>query len=842
MRKRLGIVIGCLLCALAVSAQRATVCGYVSDAESGERLIGATVYDTISRLGTVTNNAGFYSLTLPTGTHVLRAGYVGFQGIGDKSIELQTDTLCHFLLRSSTQIEEVTVVGHQSLSGPESVQMSVIEVPIQQIKSIPMIAGEVDVLKALQLLPGVQSGSEGSAGLYVRGGGPDENLILLDGVPLYNVNHLMGFFSVFNADAIKNVTLYKGNFPAQYGGRLSSIIDVRQNDGNAESYHGNLTVGLLAAKFNVEGPIPHKKDSTGTTTFNISARRTYFDLFTTPIMGLVTAAMGDGAMGAGAYFYDVNAKLTHTFANQTDKLSASFYMGDDALYMHMNYREREDQTVYKESMNMRMAWGNILAALNWEHCYNSRLFSNTQLSFTRYCYNVSEQMKERIKSPDPDEEGSFNQRMKYSSSLYDLTLQTHYEWTPLPNNSLRFGAEYSYHQFRPEVSNFFLYEMSEDEETKMDTTLSDGTLHGHEAAIYVEDQWSPCKWLKLNIGVRGSLYAVEGKVYPSIEPRVGLRALLYKDLAFKASYSYTTQYIHLLSNSSVSLPTDLWVPVTTKIKPMHSMVVAAGLSYNILNQVEISVEGYYKKSVNLIEYKDGASFFGSSVTWQDKVVMGDGWSYGVELLLQRKVGPVTGWLGYTWSRTMRQFDREEQEINFGRPFHAKYDRAHDLSLTLQYRINKRIELAGTFVYGTGTRATLATESYYDPTIGKDVDYFEERNNYKMPDYHRLDLGITFHFPHKYSAWGQQEPTHRQQRRIWNKPEKLAKHQAIYDSGKYAWCKNAEHLLNISIYNVYCHSNPYMMEISTYYAEEREKKLFQVSLFPILPSISYTFKF
>lgn len=842
MRKRLGIVIGCLLCALAVSAQRATVCGYVSDAESGERLIGATVYDTISRLGTVTNNAGFYSLTLPTGTHVLRAGYVGFQGIGDKSIELQTDTLCHFLLRSSTQIEEVTVVGHQSLSGPESVQMSAIEVPIQQIKSIPMIAGEVDVLKALQLLPGVQSGSEGSAGLYVRGGGPDENLILLDGVPLYNVNHLMGFFSVFNADAIKNVTLYKGNFPAQYGGRLSSIIDVRQNDGNAESYHGNLTVGLLAAKFNVEGPIPHKKDSTGTTTFNISARRTYFDLFTTPIMGLVTAAMGDGAMGAGAYFYDVNAKLTHTFANLTDKLSASFYMGDDALYIHMNYREREDQTVYKESMNMRMAWGNILAALNWEHCYNSRLFSNTQLSFTRYCYNVSEQMKERIKSPDPDEEGSFNQRMKYSSSLYDLTLQTHYEWTPLPNNSLRFGAEYSYHQFRPEVSNFFLYEMSEDEETKMDTTLSDGTLHGHEAAIYVEDQWSPWKWLKLNIGVRGSLYAVEGKVHPSIEPRVGLRALLYKDLAFKASYSYTTQYIHLLSNSSVSLPTDLWVPVTTKIKPMHSMVVAAGLSYNILNQVEISVEGYYKKSVNLIEYKDGASFFGSSATWQDKVVMGDGWSYGVELLLQRKVGPVTGWLGYTWSRTMRQFDREEQEINFGRPFHAKYDRAHDLSLTLQYQINKRIELAGTFVYGTGTRATLATESYYDPTIGKDVDYFEERNNYKMPDYHRLDLGITFHFPHKYSAWGQQEPTHRQQRRIWNKPEKLAKHQAIYNSGKYAWCKNAEHLLNISIYNVYCHSNPYMMEISTYYAEEREKKLFQVSLFPILPSISYTFKF
>lgn len=843
MRKLLSGI--CLLYPLLLLAQRATVCGYVSDAESGERLIGATVYDTVSHTGTVTNNAGFYSLTLPAGTHTLRAGYVGFNSAQQQSFNLQNDTLCHFRLTSATVIDEITVMGKQSVSHPMSVQMSAIEVPVSQIKSIPMIAGEVDVLKALQLLPGVQSGSEGSAGLYVRGGGPDENLILLDGVPLYNVNHLMGFFSVFNADAIKNVTLYKGNFPAQYGGRLSSIIDVRQNDGNAEGYHGNLTVGLLAAKFNIEGPIPHIKDSTGTTTFNISARRTYFDVFTTPIMGLVTAAMGSGTMGAGAYFYDVNAKLSHTFANQTDKLSASFYMGDDAVYMHMNYRDKEygeHEGLYRESMNMRMAWGNLLAALNWEHCYNSRLFSNTQLSFTRYRYNVREQMKEVISSPTPDESESFEQSMQYSSSLQDLTLQTHYEWTPLPNNSLRFGAEYSYHRFRPEVSNFFLYEMSEGSNMQMDTTLTDGTLHGHEAAIYIEDQWSPWKWLKLNIGVRGSLYAIDGKVYPGIEPRVGLRALLYKDLAFKASYAYTTQYIHLLSNSSVSLPTDLWVPVTKQIAPMHSMIAAAGLSYNILDQVELSVEGYYKKSVNLIEYKDGASFFGSATTWQDKVAMGDGWSYGVELLLQRKMGPVTGWLGYTWSRTMRQFNREGQEINFGRPFHAKYDREHDLSLTLQYRINRHIELAGTFVYGTGTRATLAMENYYDPTVGKEMDYFEERNNYKMPDYHRLDLGITFHFPHKYSAWGQQEPTRKQQRKIWNKPEKLAKHQAIYNSGKYAWCKNAEHLLNISVYNVYCHANPYMMEVTTYYEGDYEQKLFQISLFPILPSISYTFKF
>lgn len=822
---------------MGVMAQRRyTVNGYVEDESSGERLIGATVYDTISHKGVVTNTSGFYTLTLSEGAVALQVSYVGYQPSTIHTIRLMGDTLVNHRLTSNTRLEEVTVVGQQSISGPESVQMSTIEVPIDQIKGIPMIGGEVDILKAIQLLPGVQSGSEGSAGVYVRGGGPDENLILLDGVPLYNVNHLMGFFSVFNADAVKNVTLYKGNFPSQYGGRLSSIIDVRQNDGNAESYHGNLSVGLLSAKFNLEGPIPHKKDSTGRTTFNVSARRTYFDAFVSPIVAAVTTGIGDETIAPGAYFYDVNAKISHTFQNQNDKLTGSFYMGDDVVYMNMSYKEREGKDLWKESMNMRMGWGNLLAAVNWEHRYTARLFSNTQVSYTRYRYQVKEGFKEYEK-----EDGitsSFEQSMTYKSSIRDLMAQTNFDWTPLHNNTLRFGAEYTYHQFTPSVSNFYIYTLDEsqpDESLNFDSTLTDGTLHGHEAAIYLEDQYSPWPWLKLNIGARASLYAIDGKVYPSIEPRVGLRALLYKDLSFKASYSYTTQYIHLLSNSSVSLPTDLWVPVTKKIAPMHSMVVAGGLSYDILGQVEASIEGYYKRSVNLLEYRDGATFFGSSTGWRDKVALGDGWSYGVEFLLQRKHGPVTGWLGYTWCRTMRQFERPGQEINYGRPFHAKYDREHDLSLTLQYAINRYVDIAGTFVYGTGTRATLATQDYYDPIENTEIHHITERNNYKMPDYHRLDLGVNIHFPHKYSAWGQQDHTRRQWRKIWSKPDKLAKHQEIYNSGKYAWCKDAEHLLNISVYNAYCHANPYMM-ISEY------GKLKQISLFPILPSISYTFKF
>lgn len=818
-------------------AQRHTLNGYVTDVESGERLIGASVYDTITHLGTVTNTSGFYSLTLPEGEHAVQVSYVGYEPSEVRTLQLTEDVLLNMGLRSNTRLREVSVIGHKSISGPQSAQMSAIEVPVGQIKNIPMIAGEVDILKALQLLPGVQSGSEGSAGLYVRGGGPDENLILLDGVPLYNVNHLMGFFSVFNADAVKNVTLYKGNFPSQYGGRLSSIIDVRQNDGNTEGYHGNISVGLLAAKFNIEGPIPHIEENSGTTTFNVSARRTYFDLFTTPLMGAITAGRGDGIVGAGAYFYDINAKVTHTFPDQDNKLSGSFYMGDDAVYADLTYKDRSEGEQEKAKFGMHMNWGNILAALNWEHRFNARIFSNTQLSFTRYRYRVNQSLNQEVISDD--EKTSFEQKMGFNSSLRDLMLQTNFCWTPSTKTNLNFGAEYTYHQFRPEVTSFFIYSTEElaGLPLQYDTTLTDGYLHGHEAAIYVEDTWTPCSWLKMNIGARASLYGIQGKVYPSIEPRVSVRALCNKDIAIKASYSYTTQYIHLLSNSSVSLPTDLWVPVTKNIAPMHSMIVAAGISYNILDQVEASLEGYYKKSVNLLEYKEGASFFGSATSWQDKVSMGDGWSYGVELLFQRKVGPVTGWLGYTWSRTMRLFDRPGEEINYGRPFHAKYDRNHDLSLTLQYEFNRRVDISGTFVYGTGTRATLATQQYFDPITGKEIDYIPERNNYKMPDYHRLDLGVNIHFPHKYSTWGQQEPTRKQQRKIWNKPEKRAEHERIYQSGKYAWCKDAEHVLNISVYNAYCHSNPYMMIPDVY-----DGQLYQVSLFPILPSISYTFRF
>lgn len=833
---RFSIAMFMLAFPMLVMAQRATIYGYVTDSESGERLIGATVYDSVAKVGTVTNSSGFYSLTLPIGRHALQAGYVGFTPSNTLIIFLKTDTMVVFPLRSSSVINEVVVIGRQqAVSGPNAAQMSAIEVPVAQLKGIPMVGGEADIMKAIQLLPGVQSATEGSAGIYVRGGGPDENLILLDGVPLYSVNHLMGFFSIFNSDAVKNVTLYKGNFPAEYGGRLSGVIDVRQNDGNTESYHGNISVGLLSARFNLEGPIPHKQPNTGNTTFNISARRTYFDLFTTPIMALITKSSTGASATAGAYFYDVNAKLTHAFANNNDKISGSFYMGDDAVYVSTKMNDLQSEIREKQNMKLNMTWGHILGAINWEHCYTPRLFSNLQLSYVRYRYKLKESMFE-----EQSIDGSlydFTQEMNYNSSLRDLTLQGHFDWTPLHNNRLRFGASYTFHQFRPEVSNMSVLENEENNTTpySVDTVLTDGSHYGHEATLYVEDSYSPWQWLKLNVGMRTSLYAIQGKIYPSLEPRVGLRTLFTKDFAFKASYSYTTQYVHMLSNSSVALPTDLWVPVTKDIPPMHAMVVAGGFSYDILSQVEASIEGYYKKAVNVLEYKEGASFFNSGTNWEEKVAVGDGWSYGVEVLLQRKTGALTGWIGYTWSRTMRQFNREGQVINGGKPFHAKYDREHDLSVTLQYQINRKIDVGATFIYGTGTRGTFRLYSFYDPEQDLELGVPTERNNYKMPDYHRLDLGANFHIPHKYSDWGRQQPTRSQQRRIWNNPEKREHYEKMIASGKYAWYKNAEHILSISVYNAYCRANPYLII-------QEGANFYQMSLFPIIPSFSYTFKF
>ena len=783
VRLMFSIVLLSLVC-LRAGAQRHTISGYMSDAVSGETLIGAAVLDARTSTGAVSNNYGFYTITLQPGKVSLEFACLGYESIR-MEFELGRDTVVNVKLSPSVEaLEGAKVTASRSETGVRGSQMSAVEIPSVQLKSIPALAGEVDVIKAIQLLPGVQSGTEGSAGLYVRGGGPDENLLLLDGVPLYNVNHMLGFFSVFNADAVKNVTLYKGSFPARFGSRLSSVVDVRMEDGDQHKIHGGASIGLLSAKFNLEGPIVKER-----TTFDVSARRTYFDVLALPVLKVFSKSVGLGSTG-GYYFYDFNAKVTHRFSDR-DKVYLSWYMGDDTVYARI-----KDET---DKISLGWNWGNMVGSAHWTHVFGPKLFANTTISYTRYRHRLDVDYSYEDESPDGTSDKE-KMGIEYDSLINDLTAATDFEWRPSPSHDVRFGASYTYHRFKPSVTTIYA--------SDIDTTFGENVLDTHEASVYAEDNWDITRWFKFNLGLRYSLYGVSGRTYQSLEPRVSLRVLACDDLSFKASYSEMSQYIHLLSNSNLSLPTDLWVPVTGNIEPMRSRQVAAGVFYS-LNTLDFSVEGYYKSMDNVLEYKDGASFFGSTKGWEEKVASGIGWAYGVEFLLQKKAGKTTGWIGYTWSKAMRLFDRPGQELNFGRPFPAKYDRRHDLSITVSHAFNRKIDVSATFVYGTGTCGSLATQKIISPEFinsygvfsgFREINYLDGRNNYRLPDYHRLDLGVNFN--------------------------------RFFKNG----CSRT---INVSVYNVYNRQNPFIVYEGH---SDSHPALMQMSVFPILPSISYAFKF
>ena len=774
-------------------AQRHTVSGYMTDLSSGESLISAALLEQNSGQGTVTNNYGYYTLTLPAGEVSLEYSYVGYAAESMK-FNLTRDTVIHVALKPAAEmLAGASVTASRSEIGVRGTQMSAIEIPVHQIKHVPALAGEIDVIKAIQLLPGVQSGTEGSAGLYVRGGGPDENLLLLDGVPIYNVNHMMGFFSVFNADAIKNVTLYKGSFPARYGSRLSSIVDVRMKDGNDKEYHGSASIGLLSAKFQVEGPIVK-----GRTTLNLSARRTYYDVLSQPMLALYQRLSGTGDRATGGYyFYDVNAKLTHRFSNR-DKLYASYYMGDDRVYAKV--KMGDDISDFK--LDMGWNWGNIVGSVRWNHVFGPRLFVNATVNYTQYRHRLDIGGNERFAGSG----GESDFELDYHSLINDISAAADFEFNPSPAHDIRFGATYIRHAFKPSITAVrFKGEDYSGQQSAIDTTYGDKNLFTGEAAAYVEDNWSIVRWLKLNAGLRYSMYSTDGHVYHSLEPRVSLRALFSDNLSFKASWSKMSQSVHMLSNSNISLPTDLWVPVTSRIEPMVSQQAAAGVFYS-LGSVDFSLEAYWKTMENVLEYREGASFFGTASGWEDKVAIGRGWAYGVEFLAQKKTGRLTGWIGYTWSKSMRQFDREGNVINGGNPFPAKYDRRHDLSVTAAFELTKKIDLAATFIYGTGICGSLATRtisvipaysrmySTVFPTVP--VDYLEGRNNYRMPSYQRLDLGVNF---------------------------------------KRTFSNGNHRTIAVSVYNAYNRNNPFLV-----YRDGN--KLKQLSIFPIMPSVSYTYEF
>ena len=795
-------------------APRYTISGYMKDSLSTESLIGATVHNKTDMAGTSTNQYGFYSLTLPAGNVELVYSYVGYNA-QTRSFSLSRDTVIDIAFEGALHLQEVQVTAERTARIQERTQMSSVSVPMVQIKSMPAFLGEVDVMKTLQLMPGIQSGGEGSSGLYVRGGGPDQNLILLDGVPVYNASHLFGFFSVFNADAINNMEAIKGGFPARYGGRVSSVLDINMKEGNMQKFSGEGGIGIVSAKLTLEGPIVKDR-----TSFIVSGRRTYVDALAAPFIAMANKRNEDEKFKVGYYFYDLTAKINHRFSAK-DRIYLSAYMGDDKFYVWNEYKYYYFDGNYKKTYNGKsttdggIKWGNIITAFRWNHIFNPKLFGNTTLTYSRYRFNTGMDYRESYKKHygyDVSELIDINEfySMQYNSGIHDWSGKIEFDYLPSPNHYIRFGGAAIYHSFNPGVMAI-----------REDTARQDigaKKLYAYEYSVYAEDDIKLGSRLKANIGLHWSAFSVRSEFYNVLQPRVSARYLITPQLSAKAAYSRMAQYVHLLTNSSVGLPTDLWVPTTELLRPQKSDQIAVGFAQNFRGNYEISLEGYYKTMSNLLEYKEGAAFFDINDKWEHKILQGSGQSYGVELFAQKKTGSFTGWVGYTLSWTDRKFD----DLNNGNRFPYKYDRRHDISIAFMKRLGKKIELSGSWVFGTGNCVTppigiynvghpISNEGmkpnqygYLNPSPNNVYDY-GERNSYRMRAYHRLDASISFI---KEKKWGERH-----------------------------WV--------IGVYNVYNRKNPFYMDVeqnNNWENSTTQYKYVQYSLFPIIPSISYNFKF
>ncbi|HZX74951.1 MAG TPA: TonB-dependent receptor plug domain-containing protein [Cyclobacteriaceae bacterium] len=784
------IIISLIHLGLSVHAQKFTISGYIRDSETGESLIGATALGIKTFSGTSANTHGFYSLTLSKDSIVLVFSYVGYQPATLKFL-LRKDTVVNVGLKNSAQLDEVVIKATESDAIHESTKMSTVTISAQQIKSMPAFMGETDILKVLQLTPGVQSGNEGSTGLYVRGGGPDQNLILLDGVPVYNASHLFGFFSTFNADAINHVELIKGGFPARYGGRLSSVIDINMKDGDMKKFKGEGTISLIAAKATLEGPIIKDK-----TSFIISFRRTYLDALAQPIIHSIPNNKWRG----GYYFYDLNFKVNHII-NPRNRLYFSSYFGNDKAHAKTKESSVYDTISVSSKQNDELKWGNSINAFRWNHIYGPKLFSNLTATYSRYNFELSHEREQKQSSPNVPDEIFYNGGL-YHSGIRDWAAKIDFDYIPNPNHFIRFGVNNIWHTFSPGVYN---YKITGQE----DVTGGATATKAYEGSVYLEDDWKISNRLKFNVGAHASTFAVENKWYHSLQPRLSSRFLITDDLALKASVSSMTQYIHLLTNSGIGLPTDLWVPSTASIKPQQAKQVGLGIAKTYNSKYEFSLEGYYKKMDGLIEYKDGASFLNVDQNWQDNVVSGGhGKSYGMEVFLQKKTGAITGWLGYTLSKTTRQFD----ELNFGKVYPYKYDRRHDISLVLSYAWNKHMDFSMTWVYGSGNSITLPLATLQGSSINprdastlvgtysaRSYYYYGDRNSYRMNSYQRMDISFSWW---KDKKWGQ---------RKWT----------------------------LAVYNLYNYKNPFYVGLVSD-SQNQRVKFIQYSLFPIIPSISYSF--
>ena len=745
---------------VSVFSQKYTINGKVIDKYTGENIIGAIIFDTNSGNNSNTNSYGFYAVSFSKqDTVYLQISKLGYRPIIQK-IKLKSDTTINFQLSENTQIDEVIIQEKKNTT------LGVINISAEQINTLPLIGAEADLIKAFQLMPGVQSGNEGSSGLYVRGGSPDQNLILLDDVPLYYVNHLGGFVSIFNSNAINDVKLIKGSFPARYGGRLSSVLDVRIKDGNLKKMHYNYSIGTLSSKFFYETPIKKDKSS-----FMFSARGFLWGFIWQPVSRLILKNVS-----VGYNFYDINLKY-NLIINDKNRIYFSVYTGNDNL----KYKVKDKPL----KANYLLNWGNTLSSFRWNKVFSKKTFSNLTIAYTRYKYlneinYTDKNTKENIIS-------------QYSAGINDFSLKYDFNYFPVKNYSVNFGIQAIKHKFNPgAVFEYFAVGDS----TVKETTIGNNKLQSSEGAFYLENKISINNFTDINAGIRMSDYFVENKHFLSAEPRVLLNLYFSEKLSLKSSYTETQQNIHLLTSSTVGLPADIWVPATKYAQPEKAKQFSVGIfKFLPKKNIEISIEGYYKNLNKLVAYKEGINFKSATTSWENKIeINGKGRSYGIELLLQKKIGKTTGWLAYTFSKTNRQFNN----INNGNAYPFKYDRTHDISVVIVRKINKNITLSASWIFGSGYPYNLPLNKYIS-TNNDEIFNWSERNSYRMRSYHHLDLSLFF---------------------TKNK-------------------KNGIRKWSVNIYNVYNRQNPYYYYLSD---ESGTWKLYQQSLFPIMPSISYSFEF
>lgn len=792
-----------LFSSISIKAQeKHTISGYVSDLRNGEALASVKVYIPKLNKGALTNNYGFYSITLPAEIVEIEFRFSGLP-TEKRTVDLSTKDVSLSLelgfKDGQRTVDEVVVRGKKG-DNVNSAKLGQMELDIEQIKRLPAFMGEVDVIKTIQLLPGVSSVSEGGQGFYVRGGGPDQNLVVLDEGVVYNAAHLFGFFSVFNSDAVKNVNLIKGGMPANYGGRLSSVLEVNMNEGNNKRFSVKGGLGIISSRLTVEGPLKKDKGS-----FIISGRRTYIDVL---MKGMIPDT--SPFAGSGYYFYDLNAKFNYKL-NEKDRIFLSGYYGKDVF----TFSDREG------GFKVDMPWGNGIAALRWNHLFTSKLFMNLTGTFSDYQFKFGSQQDEF--------------RIEMVSGIQDYGAKVDFSYYPNTRHRVKWGANYIYHIFTPASVS-----------AKQDSITFDmgvaQKLISHEEAIYVMDEFDLNDRWRINAGLRYSLYQHVGpftryikgdiskpdtaityskgdviKFYHGLEPRFSFRYLTGVHSSIKGGYAYNFQYVHLTSLSAVSLPTDIWYPTTDIAKPQKGFQASLGYFQNFFNDTyEASVEVYYKGMKNVIEFKEGA-LPGDNVNdnTDNLLVFGQGWAYGIEFFFKKSVGKFTGWVGYTWAKTERKFP----DLNNGEIYPAKYDRRHDMTVVGTYELNKSWVFSGSFIYATGNTLTLPTSWYVqDQNL---LYHYGARNSTRMAPYHRLDISATWY-------------------------DKEFKEKTDPVTGKTIQVKKKlRNNVSMSIYNVYNRANPFFLFVDSdgdFLNGDFKLTVKQVSLFPIIPSVTWNFEF